>query len=314
LTRLDLIDHETVLAAVPPAEAIERVRAGFERYAAGEWSMPAKVYLDSPPHGDFRAMPARGDGLAIVKWVTSFPGNPARGLPTVTGLIVVSNAADGEPRALVDGRAVTALRTGAVAPVATAAIAPAGARTVGVIGCGLHGGWVARCMAAAGYGPGVCHDTDVAAAEALAAELGWEAGGRAAAAACDVVCTITPGAVPVLDAGDLRPGQHINALGADGPGKAELTPAALARCLLFCDEWDQAAHGGEIAGAVRAGSVGRGDVIELGWLLTGAAGPRDPEAITLFDSTGLAIQDLALCAALIARLDAGELDVPRIDL
>ena len=309
---LKLINHETVLTAVTPQQAIEYVHDGFVHYASGDWAMPAKVYLDAPPHGDFRAMPARGDGLAMIKWVTSFPDNPARGLPTVTGLIIVSDAETGEPLALVDGRAVTALRTGAVAAVASRAIARPDARTVGVIGCGLHGKWVVRCMAAAGYGPGVCYDDDPAAATGLANELGWRAVGLSEAAACDVVCTVTPGAAPVLDADHLRAGTHINALGADGPGKAELTPAALARCELFCDEWEQASHGGELAAAAKSGLVARGDVTELGWLLTGVQNSRDSQAITLFDSTGLAIQDLAICAELITQLRAGELELPTV--
>ena len=150
-----VIDHSAVLAAVSPEAAIERVRDGFVRHARGEWRMPSKVYLESPPWGDFRAMPAMGDGLAIVKWITSFPGNPARGLPTVTGVILVSDATTGEPLAIVDARSVTALRTGASAAVASVALARPGARTVGIVGSGLHGAWTARCLAAAGFGPGV---------------------------------------------------------------------------------------------------------------------------------------------------------------
>src|SRR5947209_12166139 len=141
--------------------------------------MPAKVYLPSPPHGDFRAMPALGDGLALIKWITSFPGNPERGLPTVTGLVCLSDAATGEPLALLDARSVTALRTGAVAAVAARALARADAATVGVIGCGLHGAWAARCLAADGYSPGICSDPRREAAAALAEELGWRVGERA---------------------------------------------------------------------------------------------------------------------------------------
>lgn len=305
MPELKVIDHAAVLAAVSPRDAIERVRDGFIAYARGEWAMPAKVYLTAPPAGDFRAMPARGNGLAIVKWVTSFPDNPAHGRPTVTGLIVVSDASNGEPLALIDGRAVTALRTGAVAPVATEAVRGATRGSVAIVGCGLHGAWVARCMAAAGYGPGVCHDPQPAAAEALAGELGWQAGERAAAAACDTVCTITPGAAPVIAESDLRAGQHFNALGADGPGKAELEPAALARCTLYCDEWSQAAHGGELTAAAESGAITRGDVTEIGALLTGEADRPAADAITLFDSTGLAIQDLAICAHLMQLLADG---------
>src|SRR3954464_1365630 len=147
-------DHDAVLRAVSPAEAIERVRDAFVRHHDGEWVMPSKVYLDAPDGpGDFRAMPARGGGIAILKWVTSFPGNPERGLPVVLGVICVSSAESGELAALVDVRSVTALRTGAVAAVAAQELAREDATTVGIVGCGLHGSWAARCLAAAEYGP-----------------------------------------------------------------------------------------------------------------------------------------------------------------
>jgi len=289
-----------VLAAVSPEEAIERVRAGFLAFHRGDWTMPAKVYLDSPPFGDFRAMPALGDGLALLKWVTSFPGNPARGLPTVTGVICLSDATTGEPLLLLDARSVTALRTGAVAAVAAQALARADARIVGIVGCGLHGAWAARCLQAAGYGPGVCHDPRPKAAEQLATELGWRAGTESDALRSDIACCVTPGSEVVVEAGDLHPGLHLNMLGADGHGKAEATLGAVASCALFCDEWEQASHGGELAGAVEAGLVARDRVTELGGVLAGVApGRPGPEAVTLFDSTGLAIQDLAIAAAVL---------------
>jgi alanine dehydrogenase len=102
----------------------------------------------------------------------------------------------------------------------------------------------------------------------------------------------------VIEAGDLRPGLHLNMLGADGPGKAEATPGAVASCALFCDEWTQASHGGELTGAVQAGQIDRDRVTDLGAVLAGdAPGRPGPEAVTLFDSTGLAIQDLAVTTA-----------------
>ncbi len=306
MPELLVFDHDAVLQAISPAEAIDRVRHGFVEHAAGEWQMPAKVYLDAPPQGDFRAMPARGAGLAILKWVTSFPANPRAGLPVVMGMICVSSAEDGRPLALVDVRAVTALRTGAVAAVAAQELATDDARTTGIVGCGLHGAWAARCLAAAELGPGVCFDRDPEAAGRLAGELGWEAGSREDALACDVVTCVTPSHEPVVFESDLRPGLHLNMLGADGPGKAEAEPAAVARCELFCDEWEQASHGGELTGAVTAGLVGRDAVRELGGVLTGSVpGRSSPAAITLFDSTGLAIQDLALCLALLEAHRAG---------
>jgi alanine dehydrogenase len=306
MREMALFDYSTVLAAVSPLEAIDRVRDGFVRYASGEWTMPPKVYLDAPPNGDFRAMPARGAGLAILKWVTSFPGNPGRGLPVVMGTIAVSNAETGEPLALVDVRAVTALRTGAVAAVAAQELAREDARTAGIVGCGVHGAWAARCLAAAEYGPGVCFDPDPDAAGALAGEVGWEAGSLEDALACDVVTCVTPGNEPVVRTGDLRPGMHLNMLGADGPGKAEAEPDAVAGCDLFCDEWEQASHGGELTRAVAAGLLERERVTELGEVLTGTApGRTDDRATTLFDSTGLAIQDLAICNAVLEGHRAG---------
>jgi ornithine cyclodeaminase/alanine dehydrogenase-like protein (mu-crystallin family) len=260
-------------------------------------------------------MPARGDGLALLKWVTSFPANPDRGLPTVTGIVCLSDATNGEPLMLLDARSVTALRTGAIAAVATRALAASQAGAVGIIGCGLHGGWAARCLAEIGYGPGVCHDPREQAAQQLAEELGWSAGSREEALRCEVVCCITPGTEPVIEAGDLRPGLHLNMLGADGPGKSEASPGAVASCALFCDEWEQASHGGELTGAVRAGLAQRSQVTELGAVLAGSApGRPGPQAVTLFDSTGLAIQDLAVAAAALEAWREGAVEAQTVTL
>jgi alanine dehydrogenase len=307
--------QEAVLQALEPEEAIERVRDGFVEYAGNEWQMPPKTYLDASPNGDFRAMPAKGAGLAILKWVTSFPANPAAGLPVVMGVICVSSISDGRPLALVDVRSITALRTGAVAAVATQELAREDASSVGMIGCGLHGTWAARCLDAAEYGPGICFDPDPEAAGQLAGELGWEVGSREEALACDVVTCVTPGNEPVVHASDLRPGLHLNMLGADGPGKAEADIEALAAAELFCDEWEQAIHGGELTGAVEAGLVKREQVTELGDVLTGShPGRSAPDGVTLFDSTGLAIQDLALCLALLEAHRAGRVRAESIRL
>jgi alanine dehydrogenase len=309
-----VLDYAAVLAAVSPGQAIAEVREAFVRYHRGEWAMPPKLYLPSPPHGDFRAMPALGDGLAILKWVTSFPGNHLVGAPTVSGLVCVSDATDGRLLLLLDGRAVTALRTGAVAAVAAAALAPAG-RTVGIVGCGVHGGWAARCLRAAGFGPGVCADPDPGAAADLAAELGWACGTREDAVGAAIVTTTTPGGTAVVTVADLHPGLHLSMLGADGPGKAEATVGAVASCALFCDEWEQASHGGELTGAIEAGMVTRDRVTELGAVLAGVApGRPGPAAVTLFDSTGLAIQDLAVAGAAYAAWHAGAVPAQSVSL
>jgi alanine dehydrogenase len=310
-----VISGEAVFAAIDPKTAIDRTREAFERYGRGEWTMPAKVYLDSPPHGDFRAMPALGDGLALLKWVTSFPRNSAKGLPVVRGEVLLSDAETGEELAVIECSSVTSLRTGAAAAVSAQALAPAGAKSVGIIGCGMNGAWAARCLAAAGYGPGVCADPRVDPAEALADELGWRAGDRGEAAAQDVVATMTPGQDLVILESDLRRGQHLAVLGADAHGKQEVDLAAIERCRLFCDEWEQASAGGELANAVDAGLIKHDDVIQLGDALTGGAeGRRDDEEITLFDSTGLAIQDLAICRAIYERWKLGEVEAPVVTL
>jgi alanine dehydrogenase len=315
VTEIPVISGDAVLRAVDPKTAIACTWEAFERYGRGEWGMPAKVYLDSPPHGDFRAMPARGDGLALLKWVTSFPGNSAKGLPVVRGAVLLSDAETGEELAVIECSSVTSLRTGAAAAVSAQALAKEGASSVGIIGCGVNGAWSARCLVAAGYGPGVCADVRADAAQALAEELGWHTGERAEAAAQDVVVTVTPGDEPVVLASDLRPGQHIAVLGADAHGKQEVELEAIVRCRLFCDEWEQASAGGELANAVEAGLVRREDVTQLGDVLNDDwEAIRNDDEITLFDSTGLAIQDLAIVKAVYASWRRGELEAPVVTL
>jgi ornithine cyclodeaminase/alanine dehydrogenase-like protein (mu-crystallin family) len=318
VSEIPVFDADTVFAAVDPAAAIERTREAFERHAAGEWAMPAKVYIDAPPAGDFRAMPARGSNLAILKWVTSFPRNPARGLPVVAGVLVVSSAETGELLALLECASVTSLRTGAAAAVSARALAADEARSVGILGCGVNGAWAARCLVAAGYGAGgagVCADARPEAATELAGELGWRAGRRAEAASQDVVVTVTPGEAPVITADDLRPGQHLAVLGADAHGKAEVAIDAVARCRLFCDEWEQASKGGELSGAVDSGMITRDEVTEIGPVLRGDAdGRRSADEVTLFDSTGLAIQDLGIALAVLDAWRAGRVEAPTVKI
>jgi len=303
------------MAAVKPAQAIDRVRLAFERFAGGDWVMPSKVYLDSPPSGDFRAMPSRGDGFAALKWVTSFPNNPARGLPVVTGALLLSSAESGELMAIMDCAAITSLRTGAAAALSAQVLAARDARSVGIIGCGVNGAWSGRCLAAGGYGPGICSDARPGAAEALAAELGWTTGTRAEAASQDVVVTVTPGNEPVIFESDVRAGQHIAALGADARGKAEVELAALRHCSLFCDEWAQASAGGELSSAVAKGTVTRQHVTELGDVMARRApGRGSGEEITLFDSTGLAIQDLGIATAVYEEWREGRIHAQSVAL
>jgi alanine dehydrogenase len=303
---------QAVEAAVPPERALEAVRDGFVAYARGEWSMPPKVYVPAYPAGDFRAMPALGAGHAALKWVTSFPGNPERGLPTVTGLVLLSDASNGSLVAVFDAAAVTALRTGAAAVLA-AEILGAGSGPAAVVGAGVNGRAAARTFLARGRAV-LLWDVDEGRAREAAEELGARvAGSREEALAADVVVTVTPGHEVVFGPGSLRPGQHVSLMGADGPGKAEIAVEELVRTRVFCDDWEQASHNGELAHAVEAGALRHEQVTELGAVLTGKAeGRRSDGDITTFDSTGLAIQDLAIALSAIERAD--DLDLPALHL
>jgi alanine dehydrogenase len=302
-----------VEVAVPPTRAYDAVREAFVAHARGEWTMQPKLYVTNYPAGDFRAMPALGGGHALLKWVTSFPGNPARGLPTVTGLVLLSDAETGMLAAVLDAGSVTALRTGAAAAIAVDALARSDALEAIVVGAGVNGAAAARTFAALGR-PVVVWDVDAQRAEAVASETGGRvAGSLEEALTADAVVTVTPGREVLYPAGSLRAGQHVSLMGADGPGKAEIAVAELVRGRVFCDEWEQASHGGELAAAVAQGALRRDDVTELGRVLTGEApGRATDDEITLFDSTGLAIQDLAIAKAALAAAD--ELDLPRLEL
>ena len=299
--------------AVSPHEAYDAVKAAFIAHSKGEWTMPPKLYVTNYPAGDFRAMPALGGGHALLKWVTSFPGNPSKGLPTVTGLVLLSDAETGALLALLDAAEVTALRTAAAAVIAAETLCRPGAGSVAVVGCGVNGAETARMFRALGSDV-VLWDVDAARAAEVAERLGAHvAASQADALAADIVVTVTPGRDILFPAGSLREGQHVSLMGADGPGKAEVAVAELQRADLFCDDWEQASHGGQLAAGVVAGIVTRGRVTELGRVLAGEAeGRRSARDITLFDSTGLAIQDLAI--AKVAAAKTGEMDLQQLEL
>jgi alanine dehydrogenase len=337
--------------AVTAESALAAVRHAFVAHFRGEWTMPPKLYVTNYPAGDFRAMPALGGGDALLKWVTSFPGNPDRELPTVSGLVLLSDASTGELKAVLEAGAVTALRTGAAAVLAAETLGRDDAETVAVVGAGVNGRATARAFLAHGHAVSIW-DLDPARARAAADELGaGVAVSLPAALEADLLATVTPGHTPLLGEGSLAPGQHVSLMGADGPGKAEIATSALApaqrdrgpagttpsgprlrlanaegdepepdegtdregQVRLFCDDWEQASHGGDLAHAVGAGLIGREDVTELGAVLAGEArGRRSSGDITIFDSTGLAIQDLAIARACLAR--AAELDLATLEL
>jgi ornithine cyclodeaminase/alanine dehydrogenase-like protein (mu-crystallin family) len=308
LSSVAVLGADDVLRAVSPKAAVEGVREAFVAHYRGEWTMPPKVYVTNYPAGDFRAMPALGGGHALLKWVTSFPGNPSRGLPTVAGLVLVSNAETGELEAMLEAGAVTALRTGAAAVLAAETLGREDAATAAVVGAGVNGRATARTFVARERAVSIW-DVDRGRAEAAAAELGCDvAASREEALAADLVVTVTPGHEVLFGDASLSAGQHVSLMGADGPGKAEILATELARTHVFCDDWEQASHSGDISHAVEAGLIGRDEVTQLGAVLAGdARGRVGADDITVFDSTGLAIQDLAI--ALVAIERAAELGV-----
>jgi alanine dehydrogenase len=313
LTQVPVFSAAVVEAAVPAGRAVEVVRDAFVAYARGEWSMPPKVYVPAYPAGDFRAMPALGAGHALLKWVTSFPGNPTVGLPTVSGLVLLSDASNGMPVGVLEAGAVTALRTGAAAVLAAETLGRPGAETAAVVGAGVNGRAVARTFVARGRDV-LVWDVDAGRAERAADEVGGRvARTEAEALGADLVVTVTPGHAVVFGPGRLRPGQHASLMGADGPGKSEIAVEELARVRIFCDDWEQASHNGDLVHGVEAGAISQDDATQLGDVLAGTTpGRQSKDEITIFDSTGLAIQDLAIALAVMERV--GDLGVPTIDL
>jgi ornithine cyclodeaminase/alanine dehydrogenase-like protein (mu-crystallin family) len=312
LSAVPFLSGRDVEAAVSPGRALDAVREAFIAYARGEWSMPPKVYVAAYPAGDFRAMPALGAGHASLKWVTSFPANPEQGLPTVMGLVLLSDASNGMLRAVLDAAAVTALRTGAAAVLAAETVGRQDAKVAAVVGTGVNGKAAARTFLARGREV-LLYDADPERASSAAEELGARTATREEALGADLLVTVTPGHEILLSAGALQPGQHVSLMGADGPGKAEIAVNELVRTKVFCDDWEQASHNGELVHAVEAGALQREQVTELGSVLVGdQPGRTGGDEITTFDSTGLAIQDLAIALAAIESVE--ELDLPMLDL
>jgi ornithine cyclodeaminase/alanine dehydrogenase-like protein (mu-crystallin family) len=204
------------------------------------------------------------------------------------------------------------LRTGAAAVLAAETLGRLDAASATVIGAGVNGRAAVRTFVARGQAVSIW-DVDTRRAEAAADEAGATvASSREEALAADLLVTVTPGHDVLLTEGSLRPGQHVSLMGADGPRKAEIAARELARRTLFGDDWEQASHGGELAHAVEAGLLGESDVGRIGAVLAGdAPGRGSDDEITTFDSTGLAIPDLAIAIAALERMPP---DAARIEL
>jgi alanine dehydrogenase len=294
LTQRDIERLATVDMAVAACEHT------FACHGRGETVMPPKVYLELAHHeGDFRAMPAYLEGSAGVKWVNSHPENPHRhNLPAVMALFILSDPATALPIAVMDATLLTSMRTGAAAAVASKHLANPSPRTVSFIGCGAQARHVLDAHRAV-FGEGftvLAADVSRRAAEEFADRADGRAVAIEEAAEADVVCTATPSKAPLVRRAWIRPGTHINAMGADAHGKQELDPQILRDARLFLDDMEQACGSGEVNVPLAKGELSRDDITgTLGQVVAGRlGGRRTPEDITVFDSTGLAVQDVAL--------------------
>ena len=313
---LRLLDHEEVSTNADMDRLVTAIEAAFAAYARGEAQMPAKSYIDLPAYnGDFRSMPAylRTEhwDAAGIKWVNVHPDNPASGtLPTVIGTMIYSDPATGRPLAIMDGTTLTRLRTGAAAAVATDQLAVPDARSLGIVGAGaqsytqLEGIATVRPIEEV-----VIADIDEAAVQAFheryADSYAVRAGSPAEAAQCDVLSTVTPVTEPIVELADLGARTHVNAMGADAPGKQELATEVVTEATVFIDDYDQTTHSGEINVAWAAGVFEEADIQgELGDVVVGTSPGRQPEdGVTVFDSTGLAIQDIAAAHVVYERAE-----------
>ncbi len=308
---INSVDLASVADMVTATKAVEDA---FLAYGHGNAEMPPKVYLDLPDiGGDFRAMPARAGEFSGLKWVNCHPSNPVRhGLPTVLGTYILSDSTTGMPLAILDGTLLTALRTGAAAGVASKYLAPPNTSTLGIIGCGAQ---AAHFIAAHRvFFPDIqvlCHDRNQEAAAKIAEECDGTVVGLEEAAGCDVVCTGTPSRQPFITPEMLKQAVHINAMGADAEGKQELCAEVLAKALVVIDDEAQAVHSGEVNVPIHDGTYSvsqiHGSLGEVvGRLKTGRS---TTSPWTVFDSTGLAIQDLFLakeCYLAAKRLGRGQ--------
>ncbi|MFB6302753.1 MAG: ornithine cyclodeaminase family protein [Haloferacaceae archaeon] len=309
-----LLDGDAVAASAALPPIIEAVEDAFAAYERGDATMPPKSYIDLPQHdGDFRSMPAYIDAddweAAAVKWVNSHPHNPDRhDLPTVIGTVIYSDPATAFPLAVMDGTRLTAVRTGAAAAVATDHLAVPDATSLGLVGAGTQAGTQLEAIATVRDVERVVVSDAVegrvaAFADRYGDRFAVRGGSVAEAAACDVVSTTTPVESPLVERGMVGEHTHVNAMGADAAGKHELADDLLLDAKVVIDDYDQCVHSGEINVPYAAGVLTDGDIhAELGAVVTGAVDGRTAaDGLTVFDSTGLAIQDVAAARIVYER-------------
>lgn len=253
----------------------------------------------SVDNGDFRAMPAFLPGAAGIKWVNVHPCNPELGLPTVMATLILNDPCNGYPLAIMDATELTAYRTGAAAAVASKYMARKGSRSIGLVGAGRQA--YTQLMAHAELFDiqqvWVFDRNELAISRFVKSfpDFDVRAASLEETASADIVCTVTPAREPVLMKRHVKPGTHINAIGADAAGKEELESSLLTDSLVVVDDLTQAAKAGEI-NVPLARALYRIEQVfaTLGELVSGKkVVPRGDRIVTIFDSTGVAIEDVA---------------------
>ncbi len=310
-----LLDQSRVRDVLTMDRALPAVEAGFEAYGRGEVQMPPKSYLYFD-RGDLRCMPCYlpDAGLAVVKNVNVHPRNTE--LPTVMATVTVFDPETGFPLAIMDGTHLTAMRTGAAGGIAAKYLARPDSGVAAFIGAGEQAAtqMEALMLVLSSLGRVLAYDLDEDKAEEFARRAEQEYGVSARACGAeeavreaDVITTVTPSRRPVVRREWVRPGTHINAIGADAPGKQELESALVRDARVVIDSWDQASHSGEINVPLAEHVISRKDIYaDIGEIVIGQKAGREAEGqITVFDSTGLAIQDAACAAEVYRRVEGG---------
>lgn len=313
-----IIDEHALRAVVTPAAAVAAIRDGFAADGAGRTRVPAVINLPIPgTRGEFHVKTAWVEGVDVVaiKVASGFYDNPALGLPSGSGLMVLCSASTGLPEALFfDNGFLTDVRTGAAGAVAADCLARRDIDTVGVIGSGVQARHQVACLRVVRtFSRLVAWSPDREGLERYCAEMRGAFGLDAVAAAdaeavcraADLLVTATPAHEPLVRVAWLKPGQHVTAVGADTPGKQELEAACLARAdLVVVDRLSQCAMFGELAAALRAGSLTEGGVwAQLGEIVAGTKpGRTSNQQITVCDLTGVGFQDTAIAALAWSRL------------
>lgn len=318
-----LLNGDDVAENARLSELIPAVEDAFGAYERGDARMPPKSYIDLPQYnGDFRSMPAYIDAgdwdAAGIKWVNVHPDNPANhDLPTVLGTMIYSDPETAVPLAIMDGTELTMQRTGAAAAVATDHLAIADADSMGIVGAGTQA--YTQLEAIAEVRPietVVVSDLDEERVdrfvETFESRFAVRGGSIEEAAACDVLSTVTPVREPIVSREAVGEHTHVNAMGADAEGKHELTDGILLDAKLVIDDREQTTHSGEINVPYREGTLTDEDIhAAIGEIVVGDRAGRTPEdGLTVFDSTGLAVQDVAAAHVVYEHADANDNGYP----